>query len=173
MKIGWEAELRKIFEATREDGIEGVVETREIVRDDLGRVAVDVILKMSAEKAGAIPWQAAGPRLEEEAGAFDSAEGEDVVAGAEDSFYPRQSAGADADCGVAFGNELDCVGMKPEMDIGVSGEGSMVETGKVRFRAPAREVGFEIGKLGKREAQVAPDGFIAALNFGEAFELES
>src|SRR5205823_11278215 len=39
-----QAELGEIFEAAREDGVEGVVEAGEVERDDLGGVAVDEVL---------------------------------------------------------------------------------------------------------------------------------
>ena len=67
LEMGRQAELGKVFEAAREDGIEGVVEAGEVVRDDLCGVAVDVVLKVLAEEAGAVPGQAAGAGLEEEA----------------------------------------------------------------------------------------------------------
>ena len=65
-------------------------------------VAVDVILKVLAEEAGAVPGQAAGARLQEEAGALDAAEGEDVLARSEDGFDAGEGAAAEAGGGVAF-----------------------------------------------------------------------
>ena len=60
------AELGQVLEATREDGIEGVVEAGEVVGNDLRGVAVDVVLKVLAEETGAVPGQAAGTWLQEE-----------------------------------------------------------------------------------------------------------
>src|SRR5271170_2480171 len=102
--MGREAELGEVFEAAGEDGVEGVVEGGEVVGFDAGGVAVDVILKVLAEEAAAIPGVAAGAGLEEEAGAFDSAEGEDVVAGAEDGFYAGEGAAADSGRGFSLEN---------------------------------------------------------------------
>ena len=65
--MGQEAELGEVFEAVGEDGVEGVVEAGEVEGFDGGGVAVDVVLKVLAEKAGAVPGKAAGARLEEEA----------------------------------------------------------------------------------------------------------
>ena len=59
------------------------------------------------------------------------------MAGAEDRFNSGQSAATKASRGFPFGEEFDCAGVKPEVDIGVGGEGLVVETGEVWFRAPA------------------------------------
>jgi len=172
LELGRQAELGKVFEAAREDGIEGVVEAGEVVRDDLGGVAVDVILKVLAEETGAVPGEAAGARLEEEAGAFNAPECEDVLTSVEGGFDAGERAAAEAGGGVALGEEFDGVGVEPEVEVGVGGEGLVVEAGEVRLGTPAGEVGFEVGELGEGLAEVAPDGGVAALDFREAFELE-
>ena len=135
-------------------------------------VAVDVILEVLTEEAGAVPGQAAGAWLEEEARAFDAAEREDVLACAEDGFDAGEGAAAEADGGVAFGDEFDGARVQPEVDVGMGGEGLVVEAGEVWLGAPAREIRVEALKLGEGQAEVAPDGLVASLDFGEAFELE-
>jgi len=149
--MGWKAELGEIFKAAREDGIEGVVKAGEVVRDDLRGVAVDVVLKVLTEEAGAVPGQATGARLQEEAGAFDAAESEDVALRTEDGFDAGEGSAAEASGGFAFGDEFDCACVEPEVEVGVGGEGSVVEAGEVWLGAPAGEVGFEVGELGKGE----------------------
>jgi hypothetical protein len=67
LEVRWEAQLGEIFETVCDDGIEGVVEAGEIVGVDGGGVAVDVVLEVLAEEAGAVPGQAAGEGLQEEA----------------------------------------------------------------------------------------------------------
>ncbi len=62
--------------------------------------------------------------------------------------------------------------MKPEVDAGVGGEGLVVEAGEIWLGAPAGKVGFEVGELGEGEAEVAPDGGVVSLDFGESFEVE-
>src|SRR6266851_4891225 len=94
LEVRWKAQLGKVLEAVSDDGIEGVVEAGEIVRVNGGGVAVDVVLKVLAEEAGAVPGQAAGAGLQEEAGAFDAAECEDVAAGVEDGFDAGEGAAA-------------------------------------------------------------------------------
>ncbi len=120
-----------------DDGVEAVMEAREIDGFDGCGVAVDVILKVLAEQAGAIPWQAAGARLQEEARAFDAAEAKDVALCVEYRLHAGKSAAAETGGGIPFGQEFDGAGVEPEVDIGVRVEGSVVETGEVRFRAPA------------------------------------
>ena len=90
----------------------------------------------------------------------------------EDGFDAGEGAAAEAGGGVAFGDEFDGVGVEPEVEVGVGGEGLVVEAGEVRLGAPAREVGFEVGELGEGQAEVAPDGGVVALDFGETFEVE-
>ena len=62
--------------------------------------------------------------------------------------------------------------MQPEVDVGLGGEGLVVETGEVWLGAPTREIGVEAFELGEGQAEIAPDGRVASLDFGEAFELE-
>ena len=47
-----------------------------------------------------------------------------------------------------------------------------MKTGKVRFGAPAREVGFETVEGRWRQADLSPDGLVGALDLFEAFEME-
>jgi hypothetical protein len=58
------------------------------------------------------------------------------------------------------------------MEVGVGDEGFVVEPGEVWLGAPAGEIGFEVGELGEGLAEVAPDGGVASLDFGEALEVE-
>ncbi len=162
-----EAKFGEIFIAVGDDGVEGVVEARKIEGFNAGGVAVDVILKVLAQKTAAIPGMAAFARLQEEAGALDTAKGEDVVAGAEDGFNPRQGAGADSLCSFIFEEKLDGAGVEPNMDFGMGSEGFVVEASEVRFGAPAGEIGFEAFELGEGEPEVAPDSGITTLDLGE------
>src|SRR6202044_252989 len=96
--------------------------------------------------------------LEEEAGALDSAEGEDVVTGAEDGFDAGEGSAADALRGFALKQKLDGAGVEPKVDVGVGCESFVVEAGEVGLGTPAGEVGFEVCELGEREFHIAPDG---------------
>jgi hypothetical protein len=168
----WETQFGKILKVTDEDGIEGVVEAGAVVGLDGCGVAVDVILKVLTEESGAVPGQTAGARLEEEARAFDAAEREDVVVCVEDGFDTGEGSRADACGSFAFGNEFDCVGVEPEVDVGMGGEGVVVEAGEVGLGAPAREAGLEIGKLRGGQTKIAPDGVVTSFDVSEAFEVE-
>ena len=66
-RCGQEAELGEVLEAAGEDGVEGVGEAGEVVGMMARGVAVDVVLEVLAEEAGAVPGQTAGAGLEEEA----------------------------------------------------------------------------------------------------------
>ena len=82
----------------------------------------------------------------------------------EDGFDAGEGAAAEAGGGVAFGEELDGVGVQPEVEVGVGGEGLVVQAGEVGLGAPAREIGLEVGELGEGEAEIAPDGVVASLD---------
>src|SRR5439155_27013034 len=121
--MGREAELGGDFEAAREDGVACDVEAGEVVRDDLRGVTVDVVLKVLAEETGGVPREAAAVGLQEEAGALDAAETEDVPVRTEDGFDAGEGTAAQAGGGVAFCEEFDCACVQAELEVGVGGEG--------------------------------------------------
>ena len=53
------------------------------------------------------------------------------MAGVEDGFGAGEGAAAQAGGGVAFGYEFDGACVEPEVEVGVGGEGFVVEAGEV------------------------------------------
>jgi len=135
--MGNEAQLRKIFEAMGDDGVEGIVEAREIERFNDRGVAVDVVLKVLSKQAGAVPWETTRPWLQEEARAFDAAEAEDVPACLKNGLDVGKGATTHTGGGLPIGHQLHGAGVEPEVDVGMSGKGLVVKAGEVRLGAPA------------------------------------
>jgi hypothetical protein len=172
LALGCEPELGKIFETTKEDWVEGVMEGFAVEGLDDSGVAVDVVLVVPAEETGTVPGEAAGPGLEEEAAALDASERESEASSLEEGFDSGECAAAESGSDRGFGNQLDRIRVQPEVKIRMSGESFAVETGEVRLRAPAGEIALEFGRLREGQTEIAPDGSVVTLDIREPFKTE-
>ncbi len=107
------AQLWMILEASTEDVVEVPVEELVVHRLDGGSVAVDVVLEVFAQEAGAVPRQAEWPWLQEEAGALDGPQAEDELVGAEGRFNACEGSAPEAAHGLAFDLHLHGIRMQP------------------------------------------------------------
>ena len=115
--VGTEAELGVVLEAAEKDVVEELGELAAVAWDDARGVGVDVVLEVAAEEAGAVPGEIACAGLQEEADALDGTHAEDEVVGVDEDF--ASLLGADAECadGFVLEEELDGVGVQPDLEV--------------------------------------------------------
>src|SRR6185312_7496430 len=141
-----EAEFRVVLEAAEEDVVEEFRELAAVARDYARGVGVNVVLEVAAEEAGAVPGEIARAGLQEEAYALDGAHAEDEVVGLEDDFSSLLCADAECADGLVLEEELDGVGVQPDLEVVGGFEGPGVQACKVGLGAPACEIGLQFGK---------------------------
>ncbi len=166
-----EAELGVVFEAAQKNAIEDVVEDVRRSGPECRGVRVDVVLKVTAKQPGLVPGKAARrARLQKKPCRFEGSHGKDVPASAEDRFLSAEGAAANASADAVFQEELDGIGMQPDLDAGIVFERAAVQPGKVGLRAPAGHIKLEIVQGRGTYPECLPD--LSVVQHGSAHTLK-